>query len=145
MAGPTESDFERLRERLESSLSAISGTVASFQEEQRKFAESDAEAEEKRAKAARSGELGADWQKVQQRIDLKTTTLADVFTGRDDSPEARALLGAARAKITEVSQELDREAEGSEEETPIEEVQRMQAEFQSRMAELQRRISEEQL
>jgi hypothetical protein len=145
MAGPTESDFELLRERLESSLSAISGTVASFQEEQRKFAASDAEAEEKRAKAARSGELGADWQKVQQRIDLKTTTLADVFTGRDDSPEARALLGAARAKISEVSQELDREAEGSEEETPIEEVQRMQAEFQSRMAELQRRISEEQL
>ncbi|CAN5382677.1 hypothetical protein BH11ACT5_BH11ACT5_23580 [soil metagenome] len=145
MAGPTESDFERLRERLESSLSAISGTVASFQEEQRKFAESDAEAEEKRAKAARSGELGADWQKVQQRIDLKTTTLADVFTGKDESPEARALLGAARAKIAEVSQEFDREAEDSEEETPIEEVQRMQAEFQARMAELQRRITEEQL
>lgn len=145
MAGPTESDFERLRERLESSLSAISGTLASLQETQREYAASDAEAEEKRAKAARAGELGADWQKVQQRIDLKTTTLEDVFTGRDDSPEARALLGAARAKITEVSQELDREAEDSEEETPVEEVQRMQAEFQARMAELQRRISEEQV
>lgn len=145
MAGPTEADFERLRARLEASLSTISDTVASFQAAQREYAASDAEAEEKRAKAARSGELGADWQKVQQRIDLKETTLADVFTGRDDSPEARALLATARTTITEVSKELDREAELDPEETPIEEVQRMQAEFEARMAELQRRISEEQL
>jgi len=145
MAGPTEADFERLRARLEASLSTISDTVASFQAAQREYAASDAEAEEKRAKAARAGELGADWQKVQQRIDLKETTLADVFTGRDDSPEARALLAAARTTITEVSKELDREAELDTEETPIEEVQRMQAEFEARMAQLQRRISEEQL
>ncbi len=145
MAGPTEADFERLRARLEASLSTISDTVASFQAAQREYAASDAEAEEKRAKAARAGELGADWQKVQQRIDLKETTLADVFTGRDDSPEARALLATARTTITEVSKELDREAELDPEETPIEEVQRMQAEFEARMAQLQRRISEEQL
>lgn len=145
MAGPTDADFERLRERLEASLATISDTVASIQEAQREYAASDAEAEEKRAKAARAGELGADWQKVQQRIDLKETTLADVFTGRDDSPEARALLATARTTITEVSKELDREAELDPEETPIEEVQRMQAEFEARMAALQRRISEEQL
>ena len=145
MAGPTEADFERLRARLEASLSTISDTVVSFQAAQREYAASDAEAEEKRAKAARAGELGADWQKVQQRIDLKETTLSDVFTGRDDSPEARALLATARTTITEVSKELDREAELDPEETPIEEVQRMQAEFEARMAQLQRRISEEQL
>ena len=138
MAGPTERDFEQLRDRLENSISSLRGTLDSLNDAQRVATAQNAEAEEKRAKAARSGELGSDWQRIQQRIDLNSTTLADVFSGRDDSPEARALLGTARSTLAEVSKELDDEAEAAEEETPQEEVQRMNATFQARLAEFQR-------
>ncbi|GIG37641.1 hypothetical protein [Cellulomonas pakistanensis] len=55
----------------------------------------------RRAEAARSGSLGPDWQRVQQRIDGGRTTLSDVFSGTDTSPEAQRLVGRSRAVLTE--------------------------------------------
>jgi hypothetical protein len=70
----------------------------------------DANDRAKREAAARRGELGPEWQKVQQRIDLNKTTLADVFSGADDSPEARALVRDARRNLASLGQELRAEA-----------------------------------
>lgn len=57
------------------------------------------------ATARRRGDHGRAWQRIQQRIDLRRTTLADVLNGVDPSPEAREvraaasrLLGDARAR-----------------------------------------------
>jgi hypothetical protein len=59
----------------------------------------DAEATARREEAARRGDLGPDWQRVQRRIDTGRTTLADVFTGQDDSPEARRLAERSRETL----------------------------------------------
>lgn len=63
--------------------------------------ERDAADARRRAEAARSGSLGPDWQRVQQRIDGGGTTLAGVFSGTDTSPEARRLVERSRAVLTE--------------------------------------------
>lgn len=53
--------------------------------------QSRAEREKTLAKQRRDGELGRDWQVLQQRIDMNQTTLSDIFTGVDRSEEARAV------------------------------------------------------
>lgn len=50
-----------------------------------------ADQEDALATRRRNGELGRDWQVLQQRIDMNRTTLDDVLTGVDTSAEARAV------------------------------------------------------
>lgn len=78
----------------------------------------DAAEEEDIAAARRKGEHGRDWQTVQQNIDLGRTTLDDVITGVDHTPEAEAirramqkLLPSARAQFADIVEESDREGE----------------------------------
>jgi hypothetical protein len=59
----------------------------------------DAEATARREEAARRGDLGPEWQRVQRRIDAGRTTLADVFTGQDTSPEARRIAEQSRGTL----------------------------------------------
>ena len=59
-----------------------------------------------RAEAARSGELGRDWQAVQARVDAGRTTVAAVFAGEDDSPEARRLLQLSRDHLAQLGDQL---------------------------------------
>jgi hypothetical protein len=66
-----------------------------------------AESQEARAEDARSGRLGPDWQAVQRRIDNGTTTLADVFTGGDDSPEAIRLRELSQQNLTQLAVEFE--------------------------------------
>ncbi|HEY0119733.1 MAG TPA: hypothetical protein VGC04_13235 [Cellulomonas sp.] len=63
--------------------------------------ERDFEAAAQRARAARAGDLGPDWQRVQQRIDLGRTSLADVFDGSDTSREAERLRGQSSTTLSE--------------------------------------------
>lgn len=58
-----------------------------FEEHQREKARRD----EEQAAAARRGELGPERQQLQRRIDAGETTWADVHSGRDDHPSARAV------------------------------------------------------
>lgn len=70
------------------------------------------------AEAARRGDLGPQWRAVQRRVDRGETTLADVFAGRDGSPEAAALAERARSNLTELvapALEDDAVAEATEE------------------------------
>ncbi|GIG37648.1 hypothetical protein [Cellulomonas pakistanensis] len=73
----------------------------------------DARLEAERAEAARSGALGRDWQRVQERIDTGTVTLADVFSGVDDSPEAEHLRARSSATLRSASEESEHDPDGS--------------------------------
>ncbi len=53
----------------------------------------------RREEAARRGELGPHWQRVQVRIDAGQTTLEAVLGGQDTSREAAAIREAARAQL----------------------------------------------
>ncbi|GIG27310.1 hypothetical protein [Cellulomonas denverensis] len=74
---------------------------AQNQRDREAFDRRDRTADEQAAEARRRGESGPAWQRIQQRIDLRQTTLEDVMGGIDQSPEARQV----RATL---SQELGR-------------------------------------
>ncbi|QGQ19852.1 hypothetical protein GC089_12275 [Cellulomonas sp. JZ18] len=87
--------FDRVLRALREGGAALDARLA-------REAEEDARADEERAQAARSGALGREWQVVQQRVDLGRTTLADVFSGVDTSPQARALRELSAQRLAEV-------------------------------------------
>jgi hypothetical protein len=84
--------------QLESSISSLQRMVADAKQE---LEQSQAD----RAQDARSGALGKDWQAIQARIDSGETTLADVFTGRDGSPEAGRLVQLSRDNLATLAEE----------------------------------------
>ena len=128
-----EQDLARLRARLDLALGALAEEQLAFDERQLANAPRDAAMEEERASAARSGRLGPDWAKIQSRVDLGTTSLTDVFSGRDDSPEARSLLADSRATLAKVGESLEQDdAEDNPVTSSIAELRVMTAEFTAR-------------
>lgn len=73
----------------------------------------------KHAEAARRGELGDDWAKIQERIDNGETTLRDVFSGEDTSDAAASLRQTAQRNITKAMQQTRQDAEDNDEEDPF--------------------------
>ncbi len=55
-----------------------------------------------RARLARRGELGPEWQRLQQRIDLGETSMTDIVSGLDTSAEATSVRHRARDKAAEL-------------------------------------------
>ncbi len=86
--------------QLESSMAPLTRMVADAKQE---LEQSQAD----RAEPARSGALGKDWQTIQKRIDSGETTLADVFTGRDGSPEAGRLVQLSRDNLATLAEESE--------------------------------------
>jgi hypothetical protein len=66
---------------LKEQVSEARAELVKLQQEQSK-------GDDQAAQARRSGEQGRAWQRIQQRIDFNETTLRDVLTGIDHSPEA---------------------------------------------------------
>lgn len=133
------SDRDALRARLEQARATIASSLEEYQESQRASATQREEAQEAQAAAARTGKLGPEWTKVQQRIDLQQTTLEDVFSGKDDSPEARALLATSRQTLTLVSEELEEQAEKDEEAgtpNPLIEIRAMNSAMEAKLERL---------
>jgi hypothetical protein len=85
--------------REEELLRQVEGVLAETQRDADRVAREDAPREEKRAEAARSGDLGRDWQDVQRRIDAGQTSLEAVFGGIDLTPAAVRLRDQSRATI----------------------------------------------
>jgi len=54
------------------------------------------------ATARRDGRLGRDWQVLQQRIDMRHTTVSDILNGLDHSEEARAVRRTAGKTLARV-------------------------------------------
>jgi hypothetical protein len=72
------------------------------------------EAEERRRRfeaQARRGELGADQQRIQRRVDAGETTWSDVAAGRDDDPSSQAARAHMQASLTALGEELQQDEE----------------------------------
>jgi hypothetical protein len=93
--------------REEQLISQLEGMIAGLDQLAEQSRREDAERDEQRAEAARSGQLGRDWQDVQRRIDAGATTLLDVFSGRDESPAAARLLAQSQANLSAVAAESE--------------------------------------
>ena len=93
--------------------------------------------DEDRAVAARRGELGPEWQRIQRRIDLGESSITAILTGEDDSADADVLRATAmentRALALMQEDELDDEDPTNE---VFAAVRRDQAELQSLLAEV---------
>lgn len=105
--------------------------------ELREFREEMRKGDDERATAARRGEMGADWQRVQRRIDLDQTSVAAVMQGADDTPEAvrlrRQSLKGASAIAAMQEDDLDDEDETND---VFGAVRREQAEIRALMQEI---------
>lgn len=117
-----------------SPVARIAMITSQFEALQKETAPQRAEHQAKQAEAARSGDLGPEWRKLQQRIDMKQTTLEDVFSGKDESPEARVLLTKSQRTLAEVGEHLaDEQEEESELGDPVAELRQMSEAFTARV------------
>ena len=111
-----EEDFDAILAEMRAAIAEIDAETSEVREALAEQQKADAEEEDDIAAARRKGEHGRDWQTVQQNIDLGRTTLDDVITGVDHTPEAEAirrdmqkLLPAARAQFATIAEEGERE------------------------------------
>ncbi|GAA3933467.1 hypothetical protein [Microbacterium soli] len=100
----SDDDFEPVDgtfpEKLAHMLRVIQEQTAALEADRAAHEAAFADAEKKRAEAARAGELGPEWRIVQRRIDTGRTTFADVLSGADTSEEAERLRGMARQNLS---------------------------------------------
>lgn len=108
------------------------------------YQESVRQADEDRARAARNGELGPEWRRIQVRMDAGQTNLGRVFAGQDDSPEAQVLLRRVVERSAGMREQLEEYLEESEAPDPVfAENRRVAGELQAameRLAELNRTL-----
>lgn len=112
----TNQDYFHRIEELMRSLRDVSDSIT---RERQQDERDNAEHRRERAEAARNGELGEDWKKIQERIDKGETTLSDVFSGKDTSEAADALRQTAQQNIARAMQQARQEAEENDEEDPF--------------------------
>ena len=89
-------------------------------------------------KARRNGEHGREWQAVQQSIDLGKTTLEDVISGVDPSPEAKALRAMMQSTLPAARAEFAAVVETQQQDGDLAELQRAQAELAVALEQLNR-------
>ena len=85
--------------RIDPDLARLEALLGALEREARESERELADSDRARAAAAREGRLGPEWQVVQRRIDAGETTVLDVFSGRDESPEARRLRQMSSANL----------------------------------------------
>ncbi|RAX22944.1 MULTISPECIES: hypothetical protein [unclassified Actinomyces] len=78
--------------------------------------------EEERARMARSGELGEDWRRIQNRIDAGQTTVMDVLSGADRSPEARRLREQAERNMRSLRSQWREQQRSGRGDTPLDQM-----------------------
>lgn len=118
---------EQLRTTL-AKVTEITEALASAEEQGRQAQE---ESDRRFAESARSGDFGDDWQRVQRRIDAHQTSLEDVFSGRDTSPAAQALLAASQKRFATTRKQRQ---EANTDEDPLTEIDTMREELRIKIA-----------
>lgn len=88
--------------------------------------------------ARRNGDHGREWQAVQQSIDLGKTTLDDVITGVDPSPEAQALRAMMQATLPAARSEFVTVVEAQNEAGDLADLQRAQAQLAAALEQINR-------
>lgn len=108
MTGPDGSfaaereELARIVGRLARTANELDDLTRSQIEDLRRQREAWAEEDAERAKQARRGLLGPEWQRLQSRLDLNETSMTDIVSGSDDSPEAAAIRQKASEKAAEL-------------------------------------------
>lgn len=105
MSAPQPPEVSAAIERMHQISADLDRQAASYTIELRELREKFAKDDLERAKAARRGELGPEWKKLQQRIDLDQTSIGDLVTGADDSSEADLLRQRAAARGQQLYEE----------------------------------------
>jgi hypothetical protein len=90
----------------------------------------------------RSGAAGRDWQVLQQRIDLKETTLDDIVGGLDLSDEAVAVRKEMSAALPDLRSKYIDALEDPERAGSLAEAERAQAELSKSIDELNETLRE---
>ncbi|SDN49709.1 hypothetical protein SAMN05216355_10536 [Actinomyces ruminicola] len=107
-------------------LDAIIGRLRSLGRELERQRETEQERfdqqEEERARMARSGELGEDWRRIQSRIDAGQTTIMDVLSGADRSPEARHLREQAERNMRSLRSQWREQQRSGRTDTPLDQM-----------------------
>ena len=119
-----------------SPVARIALITSQFEALQKETAPQRAEQDKKRADAARSGALGPEWRRIQQRIDMNETSLQDVFSGADESPEAKSLMANSQRNLAEFGERLAEEREEDDETglgDPVTELKQMSEAFAARV------------
>jgi hypothetical protein len=123
-------------------LAAVQGIADRLEQDAQRRAAATAEQREKIAKAARSGELGPDWAKLQGRIDLGQTSIEKVFEGTDESGEAVRLRETSRRRLETITDEYRVRIEDGVEDDPADEVAAASTRLTERLAALRARLEE---
>lgn len=90
--------------RLRAETDQIRAAKKSVDAESARARQQAAAKETRMADKRRAGELGRDWQLVQQRIDLRQTTMHDVIRGVDTSDAAASVRRSLAEKLPEARQ-----------------------------------------
>ena len=137
MAQAAISEVREALAELHASVEEVRAMTRREGEELRELREQLARQNEERAEAARRGDLGLQWQRLQRRIDLGETSVLAVLTGEDDSSDADALRATAmeNARTLAVMQEDELDDEDPTHET-FAAVRQDQAELQALLAEI---------
>lgn len=134
---PPIPDVSTLLAELRAATDEVRTTATSIAAERETLAREVAETEDRRTAAARRGELGEDWRRLQARIDVGQTSLAAVLTGEDTSPEALRIADATSDRLVGLTHEARTWIETSDED-PYAELDRSAAVVQESL----RRIAE---
>lgn len=134
--GGVDDILERLRRTSEELDAMAVQQQAEWDQARAQWADED----EERATLARRGDLGPQWVRLQQRIDLGETSISDILRGNDDSVDAELVMTDARRRAEELGQELrERDEQG---ELPVLGAERAEmAELSAALDELRRMTS----
>ena len=131
-----------LFEEMESLIESITEVNEQIAHQIAQDRESSADEDQARAEAARTGELGKDWQIIQRRIDRGETSLEAVFSGEDTSIEARHLRDDSEEQMRELIEKWG-EMEENGESTPRSELASAWKEFEERNQQISDQIDRE--
>jgi len=137
MAQAAISEVREALAELHASVEEVRAMTNREADELRELREELARRDEERADAARRGQLGPEWQRLQRRIDLGETSVQAILTGQDDSADADLLRATAMANTRSlaVMQEDELDDEDPTNET-FAAVRQDQAELQALLAEI---------
>lgn len=97
------SEIDELLADIRQATTSARDVAAEHEAEREQFREDSREFEEERAEAARKGELGRDWQVLQERIDRGETTVGQILDGGDTSPEAQRIQELAAKNLVRLT------------------------------------------
>ncbi|MBX3094146.1 MAG: hypothetical protein KF680_06345 [Cryobacterium sp.] len=106
MAAVDDDDIQDLLDQIRAATAQIRSTTRATQDEAARERAENAEEREGLEAERRDGEHGRDWQVLQERIDLKKTTQADILNGVDTSPEAQSVRRVVGTNLAKAKSEV---------------------------------------